>query len=78
MDRLWCRKVSTVLVSSVLTSSTIRRDTVDGIVRDAISFCSEGVSISQLKRASMTNNQAKLVDEIPVCAEYDRGNVLLW
>jgi hypothetical protein len=74
MDRLWYKKVSSSSVQSaaaVLTSSAVRRDTVDGIVRDTFSIRSSSVSNSCIKRGPMTNVQTKPADEIPVCAEYD-------
>jgi len=55
MDRLWYRKVSHSSISTVLTSSPIRRNSVDGVVRDTFSICRSGVSVSQMMRVPMTN-----------------------
>jgi hypothetical protein len=71
MDRLWCRKVSSSSNSTVLMSSAIRCDSVDGVFRDTFSICSSSVSNSCMKWDTIADIQAKPADEIPVCAEYD-------
>jgi hypothetical protein len=71
MDRLWCRKVSSSLISNVLTSSAICRDSIDGVFRDTFSICSSSVSNSRMKWDTIADIQAKPADEILVCAEYD-------
>ena len=55
MDRLWFRKVSHSSSSSILTSSAIRRDTVDGVVRNTFSICSQGVSVPLSRWAPVTD-----------------------